>query len=440
MIASLINNGKAFDYKVKVVPGSRFDQSKIIGGSLVKLGQEMQKEMDKVQSLENWGRYRQLVKSGQSMLSCGSFAFIAKRTKAGKEEKKIMVHECRQRGCTPCSNAMNQDHVTVINEMVNHFGVDRFQFLVVTTPAVKVGGCRGTFNSLNKSIQDLSRLPVWKAYCAGFAKSIEGNVKDSNSVNPHGNLFALTRGNDLRNNKSVKRYMKNSPFFVSSMEAYLSNNPSMSKEQYLKKVQSHLKKGQFYQPMLTGILQSVGMGAVCRVVNAYDNPGFEFAKYLTKGFGVDSVHVASFLYEMKRFRLFSYFGELKKFKSEFRKDAKEQALLDKIEDNLDPIDKPVGVLLVPSKKNWIIPPDCKDVLFFIKGDGKGNTKQYVKRIYLDGSEKWFRICRWVYDCTAKELIARAIFYEAPVDILLMGEMQESKRFDVEILCPINQVA
>jgi len=440
MIASLINGGKSFDCRVKTVPGSRYDRTKIIGVSLVDFGKELQKGMDKIQSLKKWKQAGQLTKSGKSMLNCGTYTFIVKRVKAGKEEKEIRVHECRQRGCTPCSNRMNQEHVAVINEMVNHFGVDRFQFLVVTTPAVKIDGCRDTFNSLNKSIQALSRLPIWKAYSSGFGKSVEGNVKDTNSVNAHVNLFVLTSGNDLRNNRKVKYYMKNSPYFVSSMEAYLSNNPSMSKEQYLKRVQSHLKKGHFYQPFLSGILQSVGLGAVCWVVDAYKNPGYEFAKYLTKGFGVDSVYVASFLYEMKRFRLFSYFGELKKFKSDFRKDERRREFVEKRADSLDPIEKPDGVSMARRKDRLFVPDGCKEVLYFYRDDGHGPIKQYEKHIYIDGVEKWFRVCYWEFDCTAKELIARAIFFEDTVDILLMGEMVESKRFDVEILSPINQVA
>jgi len=335
---------------------------------------------------------------------------------------------------------MNRDYVDSINAMVDYYGVDRFQFIVVTILASKIDGCRKDFNSLNKSIQDLSRLSIWKAYCSGFAKSIEGNVKDTNMVNGHANLFTLTRGNDLRNNKSVKRYIKNSPFFVSSMKAYLLNNPRMSKEQYLKKVQYHLKKGHFYQPMLTGILQSVGLDVICRVVDAYDNPGFEFAKYLTKGFGVDSVYVARFLYEMQRFRLMSCFGELKQFKRDFRKEEKEKEYGEKVADNLDPIEKPEGVLPVPGFVNRFIPLECKDVLYFLKPDKEGNITNYVKRIYLDDSEKWFRVCRWEYDCTALELIARAIFYEASADLLLMGKMQDSKRFEVEILYSTKLVA
>jgi len=433
MIATCIDWGKPVHFKVKVEKGKRYDLTKQVGGSLIELGKSMVLQGNKKEYPENWGKGQRLIASGNSMLLCGDHAFVVKREKNGKLERELRVHECRQRGCPPCSNKMNQDQVKAINEMVDCFGEERFQFLVVTIPSVKIQGCRKDFNSLNKSICDLSRLPIWKAYSPGFAKSVEGNVKDNNSVNPHSNLLVLTNGKDLRTNRSVKRYINNSPYFKSSMQAYLKNKPGMTEKRYLKKVQDHLKIGHFYQPFLSGILQSVGLGATCLIQDVYKNPGYEFAKYLTKGFGVDSVFVAHFLSEMKGFRLFSYFGELKKFKSSFRKEERDKELFERISDSLDPVEKPKGVLLIPNNSNQVIPPDCKEVLRYIKGDQEGNTKQYVKRVYLDGSVKWFRVCKWEYDCTAYELIVRAMFYEYPSDLLLFQKLQESKRFDVEIL-------
>lgn len=288
--------------KISVKSGDRYLETKRVGESM----------MDYAHSIGS----EALRSYGEEMLRCGSSPVVLYDDSTGKRDYMITPQSCKRRGCPPCEAKKNQAHKKFLMSQLKERGTDNFYFLTVTVPAVSIIQLKEQSILMGKQLSLLRRRQVLNFVKGGF-RSFESNFNhDSQTFNPHFHTLLETSGEDLSNHKHILKFISNSPFFEKALSDYLNNNSTKIREKVLKSIYNRLKKGELHQILWSGLLQSVGLGAICNIQkvsdikNAERETPEELCKYLTKTMRLEGDLLPQFLLAMKGKKLFSSWGSL----------------------------------------------------------------------------------------------------------------------------------
>lgn len=268
---------------------------------------------------------------GERLGLCGQHAFVQYRQNdIGTYDFRNVYYHCNLRQCPSCTKKKNQPRREMIEQMLLDRGSENFIFLTNTMPKrYSVDGCREQFDFLSTALSKLTRIKMYKIAVKGTFRALEGNSKEDGMVNPHGHSLLELYGKDLRENKTVLKYIYEDKDFLKVFYQYLLNT-GMKVDELYSRILRRLKRGRYDQLIWSSLFIKYGLGSICYVKEVRDYKGGvygvsgELCKYLTKSMAVSDSSFVDFYSQMQQKKLFTASGSIRKYFTQYVLDKKEE--------------------------------------------------------------------------------------------------------------------